>query len=186
MEREGDQSNGKERRREIRDTIRPRLISEPLKSKVDPDLFEPDGTPRQTLPNTRYEVIIELNLKSPRGRKAARDDIFGMLRAIMGADAESGLGRNLSDSTHPYVFATLTATQLLQLVIRDGQEATSIDREGMVGTVGSLPQPLHARRIFRSIFRIWESQKIHPLTTESIRTVKADAAHNCFGAFGKG
>jgi hypothetical protein len=186
MEREEDQSNGKERRREIRDTIRTRLISEPLKSKVDSDLFEPDGTPRQTLPNTRYEVIIELNLKSPRGRKAARDDIFGMLRAIMGADAESGLGRNLSDSTHPYVFATLTAAQILQLVNRDGQEATSINREGMVGAVGNPPQPLHARRILRSIFRIWESQKIHPLTTESIRTVKADAAHNCFGAFGKG
>lgn len=36
----------------------------------------------------------------------------------------------------------------------------------------------------RAIFRIWESQKVQPLTTESIQTVKAKPAHNSFGALG--
>lgn len=184
---DSDQLSAGERRREIRDTLKTRLISEPLKTKVDGDLFEADGTPKPAPSQTRYEVIIELNLNSPSGRDAARQAVVGILKAILGPEGSGALARNREDSTHPYVFATLTAGQIIELLRRDGQDAISRDLNiahsgDAAARVERVPR---ARRILRSIFRVWESQKVHPLTTQSIRTVKANAAHSCFGAFGE-
>ncbi len=202
-----------ENRREIKNTLAPRLVSEPLKSKIDRELqARKTGStaPELLAAPTFYEVIIELNLNNPGGRAGARDAVFGILRTILGDDAaKTALRRNLPDSTHPYVFATLTADQIAELVRRDGDTALTLDkkrieaadldarsREGVTpasavdsGTSPSTPPeeagtPV-ARRTLRAIFRIWESQTVHPLTTESVRTVKANAAHNCFGAFGE-
>lgn len=152
-----EQISAAQRRNEIRKTLQTRLISEPLKSKIDADL---SGSP-VTSPPTGYEVIIEVNLDNPSGRIGARETIRTFLKEIVGPDGMAAIARYHPEATHPYVFARLTAPQILDLVTRDAQ------------------QPL------RSIFRIWESQKVHPLTTESIRTVKANAAHNSFGAFGE-
>ena len=134
---------------------------------------------------TLYEVIIEVNLNHPGGRTGARDAVLAMLGEIVGDVGASPLSRNRLDSTHPYVFATLSAVQIFQLVTRDGDEARSSGAAanppegGEPSTTGT-----HSLRTFRSIFRVWESQRIRPLITESIRTVKANAAHNSFSAFG--
>jgi hypothetical protein len=175
-------------RHEIRDTLQTRLISEPLKSKIDFDLSQPEpaaeGVAQPSSP-TLYEVIIEVNLNYPGGRTGARDAVLAMLREIIGDAGVASLSRNRLDSTHPYVFATLSAVQIFQLVTRDGDEARSHEAatkrpEGEEPAVTGA----HALRTLRSIFRVWESQRIRPLTTESIRTVKANAAHNSFSAFG--
>ncbi len=50
---------------------------------------------------------------------------------------------------------------------------------------GEAPARPLPRRTLRDVFCIWESQKVHSLITESVRTVKANAAHNAFGAFGE-
>lgn len=219
------------RRSEIRKTLNTRLISEPLRSKIDADLAAPEqpeaqpsateraaAAPAVAVAPTRYEVIIELNLNNPGGRVAAKQAVLAMLEKILAGDpnAAAALSRNRSDSTHPYLFASLTAEQILELVMQDGDRATQAHKalaeesqppapstpqasvapaakrgKAVPGAPsdapGSVPSkaPVPQARTLRMIFRVWESQKIHPLTTESIRTVKANAAHNSFGALGE-
>lgn len=177
------------RRSEIKDTLKTRLISEPLKSKIDLDLSQPEGTAGAAMaatPPTLYEVIIELNLNRPGGRTDARNAVLAMLRSILGPDGLNAIARNRPDSTHPYVFATLSAVQIFQLCTLDGEEAGSSDVALKAAPgVAAVENARNAPRALRSIFRIWESQKVHPLTIESIRTIKANAAHNSFGAFGE-
>jgi serine protease AprX len=166
-----------DRRDSIRRTLQARLISEPLKTKIDLDVLAFAKTPAPATANV-YEVIVEVNLDNPSGRIGAREAVLNILKEIVGPDGLALLSRNRPESTHPYVFATLTAAQILQLVTRDGENAISLHPEKTAN------QKAVAHSPSRSIFRVWESQKVHPLTTESIRTVKADAAHNSFGAFG--
>jgi subtilisin family serine protease len=179
-----------DRRQKIRETLQTRLISEPLKSKIDEDLSQPPGGAEGVVQApTLYEVIVEVNLNYPGGRVAARAAVLAILKEILDSDKPPELARNRDDSTHPYVFATLSAIQIFQLVTKDGDKARSTNPPKTVApdaatapdAVVIVSQPT---RVLRSIFRIWESQKIHPLTTESIRTIKANAAHNAFGAFG--
>jgi serine protease AprX len=177
-----EQLPARTRRAQIRDTIRTRLISEPLRSRIDAELSPTDGAvvaEESPQPPTRYEVIIELNLNSPASRAAGRKAVLEMLGAILKGDtaADSALSRNRSDSIHPYIFASLTAEQILDLIKLD-EERTQLPVSKLNAQDSSLPNT-------RWIFRVWESQKIHPLTTESIRTVKANAAHNSFGAQGE-
>jgi serine protease AprX len=201
------------RRAEIRQTLQTRLISEPLRTKIDADLASRDVVIAEgavaAVP-TRYEVIIELNLNNPAGRVESREAVLQILRDILGPDAATALARNRPDSIHPYVFASLTAEQILETVMQDedrinqhesSQTKTDVGRtefpqsESGFPSVGSLQAPpslpgtsplVHRiQHPMRSIFRIWESQKIHPLTTESIRTVKANAAHSSFSALGE-
>jgi serine protease AprX len=172
------------RRHQIRQTLQTRVISEPLRTEIDADLSSPEAAVAAGAPPavpTRYEVIIELNLNNPAGRGGVRQAVLAILNDILGPDAVAALARNRPDSTHPYLFASLTAEQVLELVMRDGEQAEpSQSTPPPTSPSGNPPA-----RVMRSIFRIWESQKVHPLTTESIRTVKANAAHNSFGAFGE-
>lgn len=176
-----DQLSARSRRAEIRDNIRTRLIAEPLRSKIDAELSAPDaavGATGLTGPPTRYEVIIELNLNNPVGRSAIRQAVLDLLGELLknDPDSESALVRNRPDSIHPYIFATLTAERILDVVTRDEDHARA-------SAPKTLAQPPSLRDT-RWIFRVWESQKVHPLTSESIRTVNANAAHNAFGALG--
>lgn len=176
-----EQPSARIRRAQIRDTIRTRRISEPLRSKIDNELSSPESaasTPAFEAP-TRYEVIIELNLNNPTGRIGVRNAVFETINSILKGDSEAGsaLLRNREDSIHPYIFASLTAAQILDIITLDDEHAREAKLQDDMQS-----SPV---RDFRWIFRIWESQKIHPLTTESIRTVKANAAHNAFGAFGE-
>jgi subtilisin family serine protease len=175
-----DQPSPKERRSEIRDTIRTRLISEPLRGKIDEDLSAAEAAAvakavALASPN-RYEVIIELNLNNPQGRSLGRQAVLDMLGSILAGDAAAAkaLARNRPDSIHPYVFASLTARQILDLITRDADRAAAPPKDGKPSSTSTT----------RWIFRVWESQTIHPLTTQSIRTVKANAAHNSFSALG--
>ena len=174
-----DPLSAQERRQEIQQTLAPRLISEPLKSKIDRESSEAYRS--QALTPVLYEVIIEVNLNSPEGRIGARVAIFSMVRDILGPNSPNALRRNQEDSTHPYIFATLSGEQIVALVNKDGDRAANIKGPGYDPI-----RPLPGRRALRTIFRVWESQKIHPLITESVRTVKANAAHSSFGAFGEG
>jgi serine protease AprX len=190
-------------RERIKTTLAPRLIAEPLKSKLEKELQGRREAPAGAQPQAvQYEVIIELNLDRPGGRSKARESVIESLKALFGRDAETALARNEPDSTHPYVFANLTADQINALISEDGKNAQDLGRKGEISnpaaeatvapqsdpaTAAATPQgrPVSYRRL-RSIFRIWQSQKVRPLTTVSIRTVKANAAHNSFRALGEG
>jgi serine protease AprX len=184
-----DSGSISQRRQEIRDTLAPRVVADPLKAKIETELRKRTADPTRQATPTPYEVIIEINLNNPDGRVAARDRIKTILKSILGDSADNALRRNRDDSTHPYVFATLTADQVLALVKQDGDAARvrdkdRMDREHAPASGEAVVRPLPLRTL-RDVFRIWESQKVHPLTTESVRTVKANAAHNAFGALGE-
>jgi serine protease AprX len=200
-------------RAEIRKTLQTRLISEPLRSKIDADLAFPDAVITEGAAPyvpTRYEVIIELNLNNPVGRIDAREAVLKILKDILGPDEATALARNRSGSIHPYVFASLTAEEILETMMQDedgitqrensnpkteAEQTVVFQGESGLPSVGSAQTPstlpgrsplVHpVQRAARLIFRIWESQKIHPLTTESIRTIKANAAHSSFSALGE-
>lgn len=181
---EDDPFSANERRREIQETLAPRLISEPLKSKIDRELSITEAQRAKASPPLTpnlYEVIIEVNLNNQDGRARVREAIFSMLHDILGGSSAEALSRNRNDSTHPYIFATLTAQQIVALVLRDGDRVVGIAEDAPAHS-----GPPYSQRTLRRVFRIWESQKIHPLITESVRTVKANAAHSSFGALGEG
>lgn len=199
----GEINSYDDHRQKIKTTLAPRLVAEPLKTKIETELAARSealaGAPNDT---NKYEVIIELNLNRPGGRSSARASVIDALGDILGENAKGALARNEPDSTHPYVFANLTADEINKLISKDGKNAkelstrrdpTQATAEATVPAQSdpavepnhSQSQPLSHRRL-RAIFRIWESQRVRPLTTVSIRTVKANAAHNSFRALGEG
>jgi hypothetical protein len=198
-----ENNNDYDHRQLIKTTLAPRLVAEPLKTKIETELESRSKAPAGAEPAAKpYEVIIELNLNRQGGRSEARASIIEILRRILAANADAALARNEPDSTHPYIFANLTADQINALVLEDGKNAQELGAGGEASQAAAeakLPPqsdpastsdrpPDHSisYRRLRSIFRIWESQKVRPLTTVSIQTVKANAAHNSFRALGGG
>ena len=126
------------------------VIAEPLASKV------------RSAPNRCYAVIVDLDVR--RGRIWARENVSISLEALrQRAPAAVGPSVENRESTHPYVFATLSGYAILALVDLDRNPITE----------------------HRSIYRVWEDSKVNALITESIATVKADAAHVAYSATGR-
>jgi serine protease AprX len=151
----------------IRDRLRPTLVAEPLRSLLEAD------------PRVRHHIIIDLNTRFPGGVECARTKV----REILVKIAPESMKRNLVAAQHPYVFAELSGNDIDQLMkidfeyARDAQAALPEDKQR---------PDLSVPRECRAIFKIWESAEIRPLTTVSIRTVKADAAQSAFAATGEG
>lgn len=122
-----------------------------------------------------YDVIIDLNLQYPGGRKLARDQVEATIQDILGGSRATRSGRgDFESKTEPseqYVFARLRGVEIRELVRRD--------RESSADGSGSPERRLQA------IYRIWPDFEIKRLTVKSISTVKADAALSAFGAHGK-
>lgn len=144
-----------ERKREIEETLAPTVIAEPLRSKIT--------AASTALAPLTFDVIIEASYAFPGGIARARRTIVDLVAAIAGPEA---LARNQVGSSASYIFANLSAAQIHDLIGRDGVQTTNEMRP-------------------RAIFRIWDSTPIGPLTTVSVRTVKADAAHRAYGANGE-
>jgi serine protease AprX len=160
-----------ERRKEIRSALRPTLIAEPLLSMLRDDK---EG-------RRRYHIIVDLNTRFPGGVEDARKRV---LEVIDGIDSDPRvLERNLTGARHPFVFAELTRDQIYDLLSREFELAED-DRAKRGGKASDQREGLH--RQYRAIFKIWESAQVHPLTSISIRTVKADAAQTAFAAQGEG
>ncbi len=81
--------------------------------------------------------------------------------------------------SHQYVFAELLGVEIAELVRADKNRIHERELTVERGDV---------RRVSpcQAIFHIWPDFEISPLINRSISTVKADAAHNAFGAFGEG
>jgi subtilisin family serine protease len=124
-----------------------------------------------------WDVIIDLNLLYPGGRAAARQRVERLVAEAISGDAFPGQGihANKSGLSHQYIFARLGARAIQRLVRADG----SGDERSDVKDVQAQATAGHA------IYRIWPDFPIERLTTKSISTVKADAAHNAFSALGE-
>jgi serine protease AprX len=118
--------SAKSRRHAIRDTLDTRLISEPLRGKINNflTLLAAAETSGAVAPDPdHYEVILEVNLNNPLGRSGTRDVIFTLLGEVLGPQAGSALAKNLPESTHPYVFAYLTGPQIIDVAESDTLQA---------------------------------------------------------------
>ncbi len=109
-------------------------------------------------PGKTFDVIIELNLDYRDGRDAARKRVTELVTKEKG---ETTLSNNC---VHPFVFAKLTGRNILVLA------------DASVEGPGRIDHPIH---------RIWKDHDVHSLLTESVRTIKADAARISFSATGR-
>jgi subtilisin family serine protease len=107
----------------------------------------------------RFDVIIALN-----------ETFTGGIEGAMHWIIERAKEWNVSDYTtvSHYVFATISASQIMALAA----EARELTRQ--YGRTGTL------------VYRIWEDTEVSTTLTQSLTTVKADAAQRAFRALGDG
>ncbi len=139
----------------------------------------------QSDPGALHSLIIECNADYPNGVGEAKDRVRRMICEVAGAVA---LARDDAASIGDYVYAVLDWDSLNAILAKDGSEAMSSD-EARTAPASSPEVAAHApppapRRAFRAIHRVWPSTKLRHFTVESIRTIKADAAHASFAALG--
>ncbi len=135
----------------------------------------------------RFEIIIDLNLEHPGGRKAARDWVVentAIAKKNSGVrDAGQGVHFEKSQSQAQYLFARLEARAIRELVALDLAEATRRAKEHQAANAGKGKiEPAK----FRAVFHIWPDFEISACVNKSIATVKADAAQVSFSARGTG
>lgn len=148
--------------------------------------------------NTLFDVIISLHRNFPKGRETARRWVIEAIEAIIETrdDQVNARGECLDvvkrRFTRHYIFARLTGASIRQLVLRDNEEKTA---QRKASKDEAVLRRLTDRELTRArsqpvrepaIFQIWEDFKVYPLLHGSVATIKADAAHNTFGASGKG
>jgi hypothetical protein len=128
-----------------------------------------------------FDVIIDPNLDYHGGLNGATARIKKLIDdAVKNAGKPEDPPPNVrSDPAHPYVFAKLAGRVILELVRLDAT-AEPNSKESVPTTPGKqrLSRPNHA------IYRVWEDTEIEALITNSLATVKADAAHAAFTAEG--
>ncbi len=114
---------------------------------------------RASDPGQRFDVIISLN-------ELFKGGVDGAMRFVVQRAREWGVADWYELA--PYIFVCLSAEQLLNLA-QEARELT--DKHGKAGSL---------------VYRIWEDQEVNTTITQSVSTVKVDAAQRAFRAFGKG
>lgn len=128
-------------------------------------------------PNAVYDVIIDPNLDFSGGRAQACERIKSLIeesRAASDPDA-----RVRFDAAHPYVFASLSGRVIREITRKDSQTAAA------AMSIALTPGKQRLTGGARAIYRIWEDMEVRALLTNSVATVKADAARMAFSAEGK-
>jgi serine protease AprX len=127
-----------------------------------------------------YDVIIDLNLMFPQGRRKAAVRVRKILDIISEQENDvtsrkSWINEAKSAYSQQYLFGKLPLQIIYQLVQRDGYKNPAVMTKETEIDISK-----------RAIYRIWPDFKVRSLTTKSISTVKADAARVSFSAMGKG
>jgi subtilisin family serine protease len=107
--------------------------------------------------NKLHDVVIDLHLEYPGGRDRARARVSELLEALPARDNGS---RPRARQTSQYMFLRMYGDEIRELVRLDQ----------------SAKRP--------AIFRVWPDFPLKALLVKSVSTVKADAAHSSFAAFG--
>src|SRR6266511_1698619 len=143
------------------------VISLPLLDEI-----EKSGTRLKPL-----EIIIDVNLNYPGGRDKARERIWKLIRKILEDKGKSknlikqGVNATKSIMSKQYIFALLDADVIQDLVRLDRSENICAPN------IPTAPD---------AIWCIWPDFEITAQITQSISTVKADAAQRSFASFGDG
>ena len=120
-------------------------------------------------PDALYDVIIDPNLDFIGGREKACERIIQLV----------GDPSMRFDASHSYVFATLSARSIREIVAQDAASSSPV----WIAPAPGRPRPPNGSR---AIHRIWEDTEVEALLTNSLLTVKADAAQAAFSAEGAG
>ena len=154
-------------RDQIRQNLTQTVIGRPLIDKLSASAD----------PNAVYDVIIDPNLDFSGGREKACERIRGLIQEARAAsDPEP---RVRFDSAHPYVFASLSGRAIHEITRKDSQAAAA------ALSIAQTPGKQRLTGGARAIYRIWEDMEVRALLTNSVATVKADAARMAFSAEGK-
>jgi len=152
------------------------VIAIPLLKDFKREKAERESDPKSS--PTAYRVIIDLNLEYPEGRDKAREWVIAATREIIkeiGTSKDQEINAERSKLSQQYLFAKLEGDVLRKLVNRDSKENGERHRKKGGGISGS-----------RAIYHVWPDFRIRALINKSVSTVKADAAHASFSAFGDG
>ena len=158
------------------ETLDRSVISIPLLDKMQEDGLD-----------AVQNIIIDVNLEYPGGRRVARDKIRDWIDELVavseaeksgrkkGAEAPGGEGVNRAKSEYSqqYLFGRLSGRNIRALVVRDQE-----DRKSTTGRDGKPWPP--------ALYRVWLDHEVARFANVSVSTVKADAARNAFGALGRG
>jgi subtilisin family serine protease len=109
-----------------------------------------------------HPIVIDLHLEFPGGREKARARVVRLVGEL--APRPDG-SKPIVGSTSQYLFADLYGDEIRELVRKDREEGRGADHRG-------------------AIFRVWPDFPIKSLIVKSVSTVKADAAHSAFAAYG--
>lgn len=121
-------------------------------------ITEPLLSDAQERPDEPFAIIIALNEQYPQGLPKAREAVLTALQGLRPAPV----------ATHPnYIFAKLTGQQIQDLAKKYRRYIS--DKE----------------RWKSPVYRVWADQTLRACLTKSLATVKADAAHRAFNAYGK-
>jgi serine protease AprX len=155
-------------RDQIRQNLTQTVIARPLIDK----LAASDN------PTLVYDVIIDPNLDFSGGREKACERIKALIEGAQVPDEANPLIR--SDTAHPYVFASLSGRAIREIVKRDAADAADV-----AASVASAAGKQRLNSGARAIYRIWEDMEVRAFLTNSVATVKADAARMAFSADGR-
>lgn len=135
-------------------------------------------------PEKNHEVIIDTNLEYVEGRERAQKQLIELIESIAG---ENSVYHTKTEYSQQYVFARLNAEAIRRLVQSDLAGAKEKYNQKL-GTISEDPaiRPHYSPKSYQLIYKIWPDFEIGPLITESIKTVKADAAKVSFSALGSG
>lgn len=139
-------------------------------------------------PNKGHRVLVELDQNYVHGVESAKWEVCRWIATVTAppeghrARPDLGVRRVQTELSHRYVVANLTGRQIQDLVRYDAEQAA-------VPAQPDAPDPpptTTARTSRRAIYRIWPDFPVRALLTDSVRTVKADAARAAFAAAGEG
>jgi serine protease AprX len=142
----------------------------------------------------RFDIIIDLNLEHPGGRQAARKWVYDSIEEAKKTGSQLPLDqvrddgqeiyKDKSRQSNQYVFARLEARVIKRLVELDIAHA-SIEADRISAKLAPTASNVRTDTpAYRAIFHIWPDFPVAPCITQSVATVKADAAQIAFSAHG--
>ena len=168
------------------------VIAIPLLNKFEAEAIDIKENPdREPL---LYKVIIDVNLEYHDGRSEARKCVWRMVEQLINKHhidpQQQGINEEKCKLSQQYLFATLSAGIIQELVeldkIPDQQKGVSGVDSHDKSNADEKPETAATTCIHsQAIYRIWPDFPINALVLKTISTVKANAAHNSFGAWGE-
>ncbi len=139
--------------------------------------------------------VVAVNAAAADPRTPARQRIMGYvaeaIKSLDVDDSDQRVDDQKSNLSSQYVFACLSGAVIKKLVAIDREQAEILQEQQL----GRAPQPARSRKLdyrkagsgrFQAIHHIWPDFAIRSCLTNSISTVKADAAQRAFYATGEG